>query len=91
MILDQGRAAEAVAVLARAADLAEKQDSAAFKALARAELARARLRADPRPTPAMFAAARRDVEAALADLRRGGPLFGYARDRAEAFLQSAQP
>ena len=41
--------------------------------------------------PAALAAARRDVEAALADLRRGGPLFGYARDRAEAFLQSVQP
>ncbi|MBL9105722.1 MAG: serine/threonine protein kinase [Myxococcales bacterium] len=87
VLLDQGRVAEAVVALTRASELADEQDSAPLRAFARAELARARLAADPRPTRAARADARRDVEAALADLRAGGPLFGYASDRAEAFLR----
>ena len=64
----------------RAFDLAQKQDSAGFKATARSELAQARLRAMGRSAPA------REREAALVELRREGPLFDYARLRAEAFL-----
>ncbi len=82
VLLDRGRADEAVAALTRADDLAQKQDSPGFKATARSELAQARLRAAATERPQ----ARADVEAALALLRREGPLFDYARLRAEAFL-----
>jgi tetratricopeptide (TPR) repeat protein/predicted Ser/Thr protein kinase len=87
VLLDEGRPAEAVALLSRAADLAQKQDSPGFKATARSELAQARLRALGRSAGAgERAEARREVEAALVDIRREGPLFEYARIRADAFL-----
>ncbi len=87
VLLDQRRPAEAIVALTRAFDLAQKQDSAGFKATARSELAQARLRATGRSAPAREReAARREVEAALVELRREGPLFDYARLRAEAFL-----
>jgi len=90
VLLDQSRADEAVALLTRALDLSQEQDSPGFTAAARSELAQARARANPRSAVAR-AAARLEVEAALAALRREGPLFAYARARAEAFLQTTPP
>ncbi|MDC0671888.1 serine/threonine-protein kinase [Nannocystis radixulma] len=88
VLADRGDAHAGEAFLQRALALAEAQDDPGLRATVRSELARARAEKhhSSQPHAETLARARRDVEAALADLRRAGPLYAHAARRAEAFL-----